>query len=204
MRVGVAVFGLVALPALGCSSSPKPIAGPPKEAVAEVVATDNEACDRICTSSVACGDSQQVCKPKCNDWLVSRSRKGVARAVARCAIPRIDSTCAEHGSGSASEELVACIGEVGRKALGEDRSPLLIAGRAICNRDSRCAGGTAEDARACYSKLTSGSVHDGLLIFGAIKPALVERFAACMDESECQDDAGCFGQMLGEPGPAKI
>lgn len=199
------MFGAVVL---GCSSS---TAKPPKETappvdVSGLETTDAEACSHICASSAACGDSKVSCQPKCNDWLVSRSRKGVAKAVAQCAVPRIDNACSDNNvtGASAAEELVSCIGEVGRRALAQDRSPLLVAGRAICNRDSRCGGGTPEEAKACYLKLTSGRLHDGMLIFGAMKPELVQRFATCMDTTDCADDTACFGEMLGETTPPKI
>jgi hypothetical protein len=189
---------------LGCSSS-RPTATP--SAKARVVAADGDACQQICEASAACGDSPDTCAPKCNEWLIQRSRPGIAGAAARCAVPRIDSVCGEHDSAKgAATALVSCIDEAGRQALTHDNHSLLVAARAICDRGVRCSDGGGghgdADAQSCVERITVGNIPRGLGIFGAVKPELVERFALCMDASECGGGqagaSSCFGEMLGE------
>jgi hypothetical protein len=185
--------------ASGCASSKKTAVAkaPPGDPI------DANACEHICAASAACGDAPSTCEPKCRDWLVTRSRPGIATATAKCAVPRIDGVCAKHEyARAAASALVACIDEAGRAALKVDNSALLVAARAICDRGARCNDASEEDADRCVEKITYGNkVPKGLGIFGAIKPDLVERFASCMAESPCGSQTGasaCFGEMLGE------
>ena len=164
---------------------------------------DGSACSKICQASAACGDTPEVCEPKCQDWLVARSRPGIATETALCAVPRIDGVCANHEyARAAATALVSCIDEAGRKTLATDKSSLFVAARAICERGARCNDASEEDAVKCVDKITSTNhIPRGLGIFGAMKPALVQRFAQCMSMSACGPEGGasaCFGQMLGE------
>ena len=162
---------------------------------------DGDACARICAASAACGDSLDACQPKCQDWLVERSRPGIASETARCAVPRIGGVCASHEyARAAATALVSCIDEAGRKALATDKTSLFIAARAICDRGARCNDASSEEAALCVDKITA-KIPRGLGIFGAMKPALVQRFAQCMSMSECGAEDGassCFGEMLGD------
>lgn len=168
----------------------------------EAPIVDADACSHICTASTKCGDSQDACQAKCSDWLIARSRPGIAAATARCAVPRIDDVCAAESAGPrrAATALVSCIDEAGRDAIAEDNSSLLVAAMAICRRGARCNDRSEEDADNCVAKI-SHKIPRGLGIFGAIKPELVSQFADCMEESECGpegDSESCFGEMLGE------
>ena len=194
----VVLAGIVAAGS-GCASSKKTAVAkaPPGDPI------DANACEHICAASAACGDAPSTCEPKCRDWLVNRSRPGIATATAKCAVPRIDGVCAKHEyARAAASALVACIDEAGRAALKVDNRALVVAARAICDRGARCNDASEEDADRCVEKITFGNkVPKGLGIFGAIKPDLVERFASCMAESSCGSQSGasaCFGEMLGE------
>ena len=196
MMAGGCVIGL------GCSAG-RPVSTP--TAKIQSAAADGDACQQICEASAACGDSPNTCAPRCNEWLVQRSRPGIAGAAARCAVPRIDSVCGEHdASKGAATALVACIDEAGRQALTRDNHSLLVAARAICERGVRSSddGHGDADTESCVERITVGNIPRGLGIFGAVKPELVERFASCMDTSECSGGSAgassCFGEMLGE------
>lgn len=188
---------LVAILALACS---------PKGKGGNVAAAggtgDATACSEICDASAACGDSPQTCVARCNEWLIRRSRPGIAKTTAACAVPRIDNACEKDASRAAAKALVACVDDAGRDALRKDKSTLLVAARAICERGARCSGATANDATKCIDRIASSNPPPrGLGIFGAIKPELVEEFADCMQASECGPaGAACFGEMLGETG----
>lgn len=194
------LFAMVGLLGLsGCASSKR--ATTAKAPAGDPI--DANACEHICAASAACGDAPSTCEPKCRDWLVARSRPGIATATAKCAVPRIDGACAKHEyAHTAASALVACIDEAGRAALKVDNSALVVAARAICQRGARCNDASEEDADRCVEKITfANKVPKGLGIFGAIKPSLVERFASCMAESACGSQSGasaCFGEMLGE------
>lgn len=200
MSLGFAVI-TVGLVMAGCASH-KGQAVAAKHGTAEVA--DGSACAKICEASAACGDSPDQCEPKCQDWLVARSRPGIATETARCAVPRIDGVCAnDQKARAAATALVTCIDEAGRKALNADKTALLVAARAICERGARCDDRSPEDAASCVEKLTHAPrIPRGLGIFGAMKPALVQRFAQCMSTSACGSEDGgsssCFGEMLGE------
>lgn len=173
-----------------------------KVATAKSSSTDTSACSEICDASAACGDSPQTCVSRCNEWLIRRSRPGIARTAAACAVPRIDSACERDASRAAAKALVACVDDAGRAALGSDKSTLLIAARAICERGARCGGASSKEASTCVERITRANPPPrGLGIFGAIKPELVDDFASCMKTSECgPGGAVCFGEMLGETG----
>jgi len=194
-----AVTVVIAAGVLGCASHKG--ATNAKGGSGEVA--DAGACTKICEASAACGDAADVCVPKCQDWLVTRSRPGIAGETARCAVPRIDGVCANHEyARAAATALVSCIDEAGRKALAVDKTSLFVAARAICERGARCNDASDEDAANCVEKITATNhVPRGLGIFGAMKPALVQRFAQCMSMSACGPEGGasaCFGEMLGE------
>ncbi len=174
------------------------------DAVAATKSNDAGACTEICDASAACGDSPQSCIARCNEWLVRRSRPGIARTAAKCAVPRIDSACETDASRAAAKALVSCVDDAGRDALRKDNSTLLVAARAICERGARCGGGTAKETIKCVERIAAANPPPrGLGIFGAIKPELVEDFASCMHTSECgPGGAVCFGEMLGETGEA--
>ena len=173
---------------------------------AKVAATsgksDVSACTEICDASAACGDSPMTCQSRCNEWLVRRSRPGIAGIAAKCAVPRIGNACEQDASRAAAKALVACVDDAGRSALTKDKSTLLVAARAICERGARCGGGGANETTKCVDRITATNPPPrGLGIFGAMKPELVEDFAECMQTSECgQGGAVCFGEMLGESG----
>lgn len=191
--------GALAFVVLGCASSHKP----PQSAKLQGEPVDGSACAHICAASAACGDSLDSCEPKCREWLVNRSRPGIATATAKCAVPRIGGVCSsDEGQRSAASALVSCIDEAGRAALKVDPTALLVAARAICERGARCHDQSPADAERCVQKITYGArVPRGLGIFGAIKPELVQRFAQCMSDSSCAAAGGassCFGEMLGE------
>lgn len=175
-----------------------------KVAVNEDKGSDAAACTEICDASAACGDSQNTCVARCNEWLIQRSRPGIAKSAAACAVPRIDNACEKDASRAAAKALVACVDDAGRATLRKDASTLLVAARAICERGARCAGGSAKEANNCVERITSANPPPrGLGIFGAIKPKLVDEFASCMQTSECgPGGAMCFGEMLGETGGA--
>lgn len=189
---------------LACAGRGRAVARPAGEPV------DTNACTHICAASAACGEAVESCEPKCRDWLVNRSRPGIATATAKCAVPRIDDACTARAyERAAATALVGCIDEAGTASLLVDREPLLVAARAICERGARCNDASPDDADRCISKIADAPrIPKGLGIFGAIKPELVERFADCMATSQCGDSGGagaCFGEMLGEdesgPGP---
>jgi hypothetical protein len=169
---------------------------------------DGSACAKICEASAACGDTPEVCEPKCQDWLVARARPGIATETALCAVPRIDGVCANHEyARAAATALVSCIDEAGRKALASDKTSLFVAARAICEHSVRCNDDPddphpEEMTVNCVDKITNAKrIPRGLGIFGAMKPALVQRFAQCMAMSACGPGGGasaCFGEMLGE------
>ena len=163
---------------------------------------DSSACSEICDASAACGDSPQTCVARCNEWLIRRSRPGIAKSAAACAVPRIDNACEKDASRAAAKALVACVDDAGRDALRKDKSTLLVAARAICERGARCGGGSANEASKCVDRIASANPPPrGLGIFGAIKPDLVKEFASCMESSACgPGGAVCFGEMLGESG----
>jgi len=164
--------------------------------------SDVSACGEICDASAACGDSPMTCQSRCNEWLVKRSRPGIAGSAAKCAVPRIGNACEKDASRAAAKALVACVDDAGRKALVKDKSTLLVAARAICERGARCAGGGAKETSHCVDKIAAANPPPrGLGIFGAMKPELVEEFADCMQSSACgPGGAVCFGEMLGESG----
>jgi hypothetical protein len=163
---------------------------------------DSSACAEICDASAACGDAPQTCVSRCNEWLIRRSRPGIAKTAAACAVPRIDNACEKDTSRAAAKALVACVDDAGRDALRKDKTSLLTAARAICERGARCGGGSTKEAGKCVERITSQNPPPrGLGIFGAVKPELVEEFASCMQSSECgPGGAVCFGEMLGETG----
>lgn len=163
---------------------------------------DGDACARICDASAACGDQNERCLSRCTEWLVKRSRPGIASATAKCAVPRIDDACEADAARGAARALVSCVDEAGRDALSSDKKTLLVAVRAICERGARCGGGSAKDAERCTARIVGApGTPKGLGIFGAIKPALVGEFASCLQTSSCGPSGTvCFGAMLGEPG----
>lgn len=173
---------------------------PAPAATAAQAPRDRAACEDICDASAACGDSAASCLTRCNEWLIKRSRPGIASATARCAVPRIDVACEQSTARGAARALVACVDEAGRQALSRDKETLLVAARAICDRGARCGGGSSTEASQCVSRLLSAKpAPRGLGIFGAIKPELVGDFASCMQTSSCGPaGAECFGEMLGE------
>ena len=196
---GLVVIGL-SIAGAGCASHK---ASAPGVRFGTGDSTDASACQSICAASAACGDAPEVCEPKCRDWLVTRARPGIASATARCAVPRIDGVCVDSQyARAAASALVACIDEAGRGALRKDQTALLLAARAICERGARCNDASSEEADQCVEKITvAPRVPKGLGIFGAMKPALVQQFAACMADSTCGPSGGassCFGEMLGE------
>ncbi len=164
------------------------------------VAQDEAACDDICSASVACGDEPKECHTRCQEWLVKRSRPGIARATAKCAVPRIDLACEQDAEKGAARALVLCVDQAGREELRTDRKALMTAARAICERGARCNGGDAGDAKRCVEKIAASEpAPKGLGIFGAIRPEHVQQFASCMQTTECGPAAAvCFGEMLGE------
>lgn len=163
---------------------------------------DSSACAEICDASAACGDSPQTCEARCNEWLIRRSRPGIAKTAAACAVPRIDNACEKDASRAAAKALVSCVDDAGRDALRRDAKTLLVAARAICERGARCGGATSKEATSCVERITKANPPPrGLGIFGAIKPQLVDEFASCMHASACgPGGAACFGEMLGESG----
>lgn len=163
---------------------------------------DRDACAQICDASAACGDTSERCMSRCNEWLVRRSRPGIASATARCAVPRIDDACGADTARGAARALVSCVDEAGRTALVSDKKTLMVAARAICERGARCTGGSSSDATHCVQRIVGApATPKGLGIFGAIKPALVSEFASCMQASGCGPAGSmCFGAMLGETG----
>lgn len=187
--------------ALSASAACSPKAHP-TPAVAAAHSNDASACSEICDASAACGDSPQSCVARCNEWLVRRSRPGIARTAAACAVPRIDSACESDAARAAAKALVSCVDDAGRATLRKDKSTLLVAARAICERGARCGGGSSKETTQCVERITRANPPPrGLGIFGAIKPELVEDFASCMQSSECgPGGAVCFGEMLGETG----
>lgn len=195
-----AIAAVFSFATVGCSS--KSNTAPAKSPVAQngSPAVDVQACARICEASSACGDEKQACQSKCNDWLIERSRAGIAQQAATCAVPRIESACAAEATRGAARALVMCVDEAGRNALRNDKSTLLVAAKAICERGARCGGGSAEEAQACVARLASASpTPRGLGIFGAVKPGFVGQFASCMQSSDCSESAaGCFAAMMGE------
>ncbi len=200
------VFVLAVAPAMvACSSSPKPQPTEAKAGKDSVAArkVDVAACEDICDASAACGDAEQKCHAKCVSWLVERSRPGIAESAAKCAVPRIDVACHQDAAKGAARALVLCVDEAGRKALRSDKSSLLVAARAICERGARCGGGTPKDASGCVDRIAGTSAAPrGLGIFGAVKPEHVQSFAECMQAAKCgpsaESTAACFGEMLGE------
>lgn len=164
--------------------------------------SDSSACTQICEASAACGDAPDTCRARCNEWLVKRSRPGIAGVTAKCAVPRIDSACEQDASRAAAKALVSCVDDAGRAALAKDKSTLLVAARAICERGARCGGGGAKESSHCVDKIAGQNPPPrGLGIFGAMRPEIVEDFANCMQSSECgEGSAVCFGEMLGETG----
>lgn len=162
--------------------------------------SDTAACVEICDASAACGDSSMSCQERCNEWLVKRSRPGIANSAAKCAVPRIGDACEQEASRAAAKALVSCVDDAGRAALVKDKSTLLVAARAICERGARCAGAGAKETNHCIDRITKATPPPrGLGIFGAMKPELVDEFADCMQTSECGPaGAVCFGEMLGE------
>lgn len=194
---------LGSLGAVACSSGGTP---PAKSASnepamqAKSAASDADACKKICDASRACGDSTEECTHKCNSWLVERSRTGIARQTATCAIPRIENACAQDASRGAARALVNCVDDAGRTALRKDKQSLVVAAHAICARGARCGGGNQGDAAACVDKIISSSpMPRGLGIFGATRPEIVKDFASCMDASPCDGSpAACFAGMMGE------
>lgn len=166
----------------------------------QAVANDRAACDDICSASAACGDEPKECLTRCQEWLVKRSRPGIASATAKCAVPRIDLACEEDAEKGAARALVMCVDQAGREELRGDKKALLTAARAICERGARCNGGDAGDAKLCVDKITASEpAPKGLGIFGAIRPEHVQQFASCMQTTECGPAAAvCFGEMLGE------
>lgn len=66
---------------------------------------DSSACAEICDASAACGDSPQTCEARCNEWLIRRSRPGIAKTAAACAVPRIDNACEKDASRVAAKAL---------------------------------------------------------------------------------------------------
>ncbi|GAC1583631.1 MAG: hypothetical protein NVS3B20_13850 [Polyangiales bacterium] len=196
------VFVIALLSLVGCSAGRK-VSSSQRAQASAVDTIDARACDRICEASAACGDSAQACAMKCNEWLVERSRPGIASAAAKCAVPRIDSVCEAPDSTTkgAVGALVSCIDEAGRSALRHDNASLVVAARALCERGARCGEGGADDAEHCIQSISQSSIPRGLGIFGAIKPELVRRFAVCMGASDCGTNSGasaCFGDMLGD------
>lgn len=200
-------------PALGCllflfasaaGCSPKRDAGAPAKlaGASSSPVADAEACAQICDASAACGDTNDRCMSRCTEWLVKRSRPGIASATAKCAVPRIDDACGGDAARGAARALVSCVDEAGRSALVSDKKTLLVAARAICERGARCTGGSSSDANHCIQRILGApKTPKGLGIFGAIKPALVSEFATCLQTSGCgQAGAVCFGAMLGETG----
>jgi hypothetical protein len=184
------ILSLISL--MACS--PKANTGPK---VAANKSSDATACSEICDASAACGDSPQSCTARCNEWLVRRSRPGIAGTAAKCAVPRIDNACEKDAARAAAKALVSCVDDAGRDALRKDNSTLLVAARAICER-----GGGVKETTKCVERIAKANPPPrGLGIFGAIKPELVEDFASCMQSSECgPGGAVCFGEMLGETG----
>ncbi|MBI2393143.1 MAG: hypothetical protein HYV09_26395 [Deltaproteobacteria bacterium] len=182
------------------SRAPASVATAATAATGKWAPRDRAACEDICDASAACGDSAASCLTRCNEWLIKRSRPGIASATARCAVPRIDDACEQSAARGAARALVACVDEAGRQALSKDKETLLVAARAICDRGARCGGGSSTDANQCVSRLLSAKpAPRGLGIFGAIKPELVSDFADCMETSNCGPaGAACFGEMLGE------
>jgi hypothetical protein len=178
------------------------VAGAPKDA-AHDYAEGSQACERICEASAACGDQTEACEGRCKEWLVRRSRSGIARAAARCAVPRIELACGEDHAKGAARALVACVDEAGRVALRDDKKTLFVAARAICERGARCNGGSASDATRCVDKMMRAEpTPRGLGIFGAMRPELVDGFASCMQSTSCgPSGAACFGEILGESVP---
>ncbi len=194
---------LVGLFWLGCS--PKRDASLParlSQGAASSPVTDTKACAQICDASAACGDTEERCLTRCTEWLVKRSRPGIASATARCAVPRIDDACGTDAARGAARALVSCVDEAGRTALVSDKKTLFVAARAICERGARCQGGSPTDANSCIQRIVNApAAPKGLGIFGAIKPTLVTEFATCLQTSGCgQAGAVCFGSMLGETG----
>lgn len=197
-RALAVVLSLV--PAVACSPKGK---GETKVA-ATTGKSDVSACSEICDASAACGDSPATCEARCREWLVKRSRPGIAGTAARCAVPWIGNACEQEASRAAAKALVACVDDAGRQALVKDKSTLLVAARAICERGARCGGGGANETSHCVDRITGANPPPrGLGIFGAMKPELVSDFADCMQSSECgPGGAVCFGEMLGESGDA--
>jgi hypothetical protein len=199
----VALLGVFVFGGLACSSEGAPPAKSPAnqaEGSKTVAASDTDACNKICEASRACGDSTEECAHKCNSWLVERSRTGIARQTATCAVPRIENACAKDASRGAARALVNCVDDAGRTALSKDKKSLVVAAHAICARGARCGGGSQGDAAACVEKIMSSSpMPRGLGIFGATRPEIVKDFASCMDASPCDGSpAVCFAGMMGE------
>jgi hypothetical protein len=194
--VVLSMFALVA----ACSPNGK--GKPAAQVAASPGQSDVSACSQICDASAACGDSPMTCQSRCNEWLVKRSRPGIAGTAAKCAVPRIGNACEQEASRAAAKALVACVDDAGRQALTKDKSTLLVAARAICERGARCGDGGTKETTKCVDRIAAQNPPPrGLGIFGAMKPELVEDFAACMEMSECgEGGAVCFGEMLGESG----
>jgi len=200
-RLAVLVGGGGVLLLLG-ACSPKGDAAKAAAAPGTAKVADGQACAQICDASAACGDTSNQCLSRCNEWLVKRSRPGIASATAKCAVPRIDDACSEDAAQGAARALVSCVDEAGRSALASDKKTLLVAARAICDRGVRCGGGSPKDASYCVQRIVGApSTPKGLGIFGAIKPTLVSEFASCLQTSGCGPGGSeCFGAMLGETG----
>jgi hypothetical protein len=194
---------LLALPmTMACSSKGGPASKSPEPGATTAVAKDDQACAKICQASEQCGDSPTTCNAKCEEWLVHRSRAGIATKAAACAVPKIQTACAEDATRGAARALVTCVDIAGRMELQRDKKSLFVAARAICERGARCGGGSKSDAAACTERLIATSpTPRGLGIFGAIRPEIVQDFASCMQSTACEGStASCFAEMMGEEG----
>lgn len=180
----------------GCPSSAR---GPSDDAASDGA----DACRAICRAGRACSSATgRECRAACDKILASRVREGLSEAIADCATPRIERACGDGaGEDAMSEALVRCIDKAGRDALANDDAPMQVAARALCGHEARCNSGTRREERKCVGAMVEkSSTTEGFGFFGALRPELVDEFATCISDAECDESRAtdpCFHRLVG-------
>jgi hypothetical protein len=176
----------------------------------EAVAESADACRAICRATRECSSTPaRECREACDKVLSSRVRDGLATAIADCAAPRIRRACGDDGGGddAMSAAIVRCIDEAGRDALANDDAPMRLVARALCGREARCSSASRREERTCVGAMVEKSTTtEGFGFFGALKPELVDEFATCISDAECEESSAtepCFHRLVGLSTPAR-
>lgn len=151
--------------------------------------TDDAACDRLCDRLEGCGGAPARCRPDCERDR-ARLREGFSASFVGCVEHELGpAVCgplsrADARSGAIAMCYAATLDVWAERDRGVSLRRVL---KATCRHRARCVPGAAIEEQRCMRELEPRAAISGKLLAVA-QPSLVERAAACVESSGCDDD----------------